>query len=131
MAAAMGMGVVPWSPLAGGVLTGKYGRADLEPGDGAGSGRPSRKDVVVGNGFLTERALDIADAVKDVAAEIGTTPSKVALAWTMLDPSIVAPLVGARTRAQFDDNLGALEIELDARQRARLDEVSAVDLGFP
>jgi aryl-alcohol dehydrogenase-like predicted oxidoreductase len=131
MAATVGMGVVPWSPLAGGVLTGKYSRADLEPGDGSGSGQPSRKDVVVGNGFLTERALDIADVVKDVAAEIGTTPSKVALAWTMLNPSIAAPLVGARTMAQFDDNLGALEIELDARQQARLDEVSAVDLGFP
>ncbi|HEU5030914.1 MAG TPA: aldo/keto reductase [Spirillospora sp.] len=131
MAETMGLGVVLWSPLAGGVLTGKYTRADLETGNGAGNGRSTRKDVAVGNGFLTERALDIADVVKDVAAEIGTTPSKVALAWTMLDPSVTAPIVGARTMAQFDDNLGALDIELDAGQRARLDEASVVDLGFP
>ncbi|MEU9016542.1 aldo/keto reductase [Actinomadura sp. NPDC048394] len=131
MAETMGLGVVLWSPLGSGVLTGKYTRADLETGNGAGNGQSTRKDVAIGNGFLTERALDIVDVVKDVAAEIGTTPSKVALAWTMLDPSVTAPIVGARTMAQFDDNLGALDIELDAGQRARLDEASTVDLGFP
>jgi aryl-alcohol dehydrogenase-like predicted oxidoreductase len=131
MAETMGLGVVPWSPLAGGVLTGKYRRSDLESGPGGGSGQPSRKDVAAGNGFLTGRGLDIAEVVKDIAAEAGTTPSRVALAWTLLNPAVVASLVGARTPAQLDDNLGALRLELDSGQRARLDEASAVDLGFP
>jgi aryl-alcohol dehydrogenase-like predicted oxidoreductase len=133
VAGTMGLGVVPWSPLAGGVLTGKYRRSDLDTGTGADaeSGQISRKDHVVGNGFLTERGLDIAEAVKDLAAEIDTTPSRVALAWTLLGPAVVAPLVGARTVAQLDDNLGALEVELDLDQRARLAQVSAIDLGFP
>ena len=133
MAETMGLGVVPWSPLAGGVLTGKYGRSDLESGTerAAASRQPSRKDHVVGNGFLTERGLDIAGVVKDIATEIGTTPSRVALAWTRLNPAVVASLVGARTLAQLDDNLGAFEVELEPKQRARLEEASAIDLGFP
>jgi aryl-alcohol dehydrogenase-like predicted oxidoreductase len=131
MAETMGLGVVPWSPLAGGVLTGKYRRSDLESGSGRGRGQPSRKDVAAGNGFLTARGLDVAEVVKGIAAETGTTPSRVALAWTLLNPAVVASLVGARTPAQLEDNLGALELELDSGQRARLDEASAVDLGFP
>jgi aryl-alcohol dehydrogenase-like predicted oxidoreductase len=132
MAGTMGLGVVPWSPLAGGVLAGKYGRSDLEPGGAGGAnGQPSRKDHVVGNGFLTARGLDIAEVVKDIAAEVGTTPSRLALAWTLVNPAVVATLVGARTLPQLDDNLGAIEVELDAAQRARLEEASAVDLGFP
>lgn len=129
MAETMGLGVVPWSPLAGGVLTGKYGRADLEVG--SGSGPFSRRNQVVGNQFLTERGLDIAGVVGDVATEIGTTSSRVALAWTLLNPAVVASTAGVRTLSQLDDNLGALEVELDAGQRRRLAEASAVDLGFP
>ncbi len=74
MAETMGLGVVGWSPLAGGVLTGKYGASDLEPGTGSGGGSPefTRRDQAVGNGFLTERGLDIADVVKDVAGELDT-----------------------------------------------------------
>lgn len=126
MASAMGLGVVPWSPLAGGVLTGKYGPADLEPDSGY-----TRKKLAVGNGFLTARGLEIADVVRDVAASLGTTPSRVALAWTLLAPAVVAPIVGARTPAQLEDNLGVFDVTLDAEQQARLAEVSAVDLGFP
>ncbi|WP_345152839.1 aldo/keto reductase, partial [Nonomuraea rubra] len=102
-------------------------RSDLETDGGMGA----RKAVAAGNGFLTERALKIAAVVQELAAEAGTTPSRVALAWTLLNPAVVSSLVGARTLAQLKDNLGALEIELDTGQRARLDEVSAVDPGFP
>lgn len=69
--------------------------------------------------------------VKAVATEIGTTPSRVALAWTLLEPAVQASLVGARTPAQLDDNLGALDVELQSEQRRRLEQVSVVDLGFP
>ena len=133
MATTMGLGVICWSPLASGVLTGKYGRSDLQTGAGPEpeSGQSSRKQVAVGNGFLTTRGLDIAEVVKDIAAEIGATPSRVALAWTLLNPAVASPIVGARTLAQLDDNLGALQVELDPGQQARLDEASAIELGFP
>jgi aryl-alcohol dehydrogenase-like predicted oxidoreductase len=133
MAETMGLGVIPWSPLAGGVLTGKYSRSDLETGvaPDAGGQQPSRKDVAVGNGFLTARGLGIAEVVKDIAAKVGTAPSRVALAWTLLNPAVTASIVGARTPAQLDDNLGALQVELTAEHQARLEEVSAIDLGFP
>lgn len=126
MAETLGLGVVAWSPLAGGVLTGKYSQEDLalEPGY-------TRKTVAAGNGFLTARGLEIAEVVKEVAAKLGTTPSRVALAWTLLNPAVVAPIVGARTLAQLDDNLGVSSISLEPEQRVRLAEASAVDLGFP
>lgn len=126
MAQALGLGVVAWSPLAGGVLTGKYAKADLTPDSGY-----TRKAVAAGNGFLTARGLEIAEVVKEVAAQAGTTPSRVALAWALLNPAVVAPLVGARTLAQLDDNLGVFDITLDSAQQARLAQASAVDLGFP
>lgn len=126
MAEALGLGVVPWSPLAGGVLTGKYGEADLAP-----ESAYTRKAVAAGNGFLTARGLRIAEVVKEVAAQLGTTPSRVALAWTLLDPAVVAPLVGARTLAQLEDNLGVFDVTLDSAHQARLAEASNVDLGFP
>lgn len=126
MAETLGLGVVAWSPLAGGVLTGKYGPADLAPESGY-----TRKAVAAVNGFLTARGLEIAEVVKEVAARHGTTPSRIALAWTLLNPAVVAPIVGARTLAQLDDNLGVFDVTLDSEQRARLAEASVVDLGFP
>jgi aryl-alcohol dehydrogenase-like predicted oxidoreductase len=126
MAETLGLGVVPWSPLAGGVLTGKYAPADLAPESGY-----TRKAVAAGNGFLTARGLEIAEVVKEAASKLGTTPSRVALAWTLLNPAVVAPIVGARTLAQLDDNLGVFDVSLEPEQRARLAEASAVDLGFP
>jgi aryl-alcohol dehydrogenase-like predicted oxidoreductase len=131
MAREMGLGVVPWSPLASGVLTGKYSRADLDLGSGVASAEGSRKNIAAGNGSLTERALDIADVVKAIAAEAGHTPSQVALAWTLLNPAVASPIVGARTLDQLIDNLGALDVRLDDGQRRRLEAASAVELGFP
>ncbi|TDE41867.1 aldo/keto reductase [Nonomuraea mesophila] len=131
MAREMGLGVVPWSPLASGVLTGKYTRADLDAGEGSADPAGSRKNVAAANGSLTERALDIAEVAKQVATEIGATPSQVALAWTTLDTAVTAPIVGARTTAQLENNLGALDLRFTQEQLARLDEASRVDLGFP
>lgn len=130
MAREMGLGVIPWSPLASGVLTGKYSRADL---DHELSAEPTgtRKNVAAANGSLTERALSIADVVTSVATEIGTTPSRVALAWTLRNPAVTAPIMGVRTQAQLEDNLGALDVHLTDDQAAALDAASAIDLGFP
>lgn len=131
MAREMGLGVIPWSPLGSGVLTGKYTRADLDIGSGAASAAGTRKNIAAGNGSLTERGLAIADVVKSVAGEIGKTPSQVAIAWTLLNPAVTAPIIGARTMAHLEDNLGALDVVLSDEQRSRLEQASIIDLGFP
>ncbi|MEU6989873.1 aldo/keto reductase [Streptomyces sp. NPDC046465] len=130
MAREMGLGVVPYSPLAGGVLTGKYSRDDLT-GPDAATGGSTRKTFNFALGTLTERNLAVADVVKEVAAELGRTPAQIGLAWTLLNPGVTAPVIGARTPAQLEDNLGALEVDFTAAQLARLDEVSAIALGYP
>ncbi|MEU0796949.1 aldo/keto reductase [Amycolatopsis sp. NPDC005961] len=122
MARAMGLGVTPYSPLAGGVLTGKYRTA---PAAG------TRASFNAGLGVVTERNLAIADVVAEVAGELGHTPAQVALAWTLRNPGVTAPIVGARTPEQLEGNLGALAVEFTAAQLTRLDEASAIDLGYP
>ncbi|WP_405656488.1 aldo/keto reductase [Streptomyces sp. RK9] len=129
MARELGLGVVPWSPLGGGVLTGKYSRADLTATDVAADG--TRKSVTVAGGALSERNFAIVDVVKEVAAELGRTPAQVGLAWTLRNPAVTAPVIGARTPAQLRSNLGALEVDFTAAQLDRLDAASAIDLGFP
>lgn len=128
----MGMGIVPWAPLASGILTGKYSREDLhaKPPEGA-AGVDTRKDMNLVTGKLTARTLDIADAVKDVAKELGRTPAQVAVAWTLLNPAVSSSIIGVRTLPQLEDNLGALDIDFSAEQIARLDEVSKVEKVFP
>ncbi|MFT3968383.1 MAG: aldo/keto reductase [Sphingobium sp.] len=133
MAREMGMGVLPWSPLAGGVLSGKYKRSDLDGSASAdvGANSLSRKSINLATGRLSDKNLDIVDAIQDVAAEIGRPVAQVALAWTLLNPAVTSPILGARTLAQFEDNLAALEIDFSEDQIRRLDEVSAIPLGFP
>lgn len=131
MARELGLGVIPWSPLASGVLTGKYSRADLPSGDASADPAGTRKNVAASNASLTERGLAIAEAVGDVAREVGKPPAQVALAWTLLNPAVVSPIVGARTAAQLEENLQALDVSLSDEQRAHLDAVSAIELGFP
>jgi aryl-alcohol dehydrogenase-like predicted oxidoreductase len=127
MARELGLGAVPWSPLANGVLSGKYTHADLNAGDASGT----RRDSALSSGRLSERSLAISDVVGEVADECGHSRAQVALAWTLLDPAVSTTIVGARTLSQFEDNLGALDVTFSPEQRARLDAVSAVDLGFP
>ncbi len=131
MAKEMGLGVIPWSPLASGVLAGKYTQADLEHGGGKPDPAGTRKNVAAANGSLTAKGLAIAEVVKGIAKELGKTPSQVAIAWTLLEPGVTAPILGARTVKQLEDNFGALDVELTESHRGRLEEVSAIDLGFP
>jgi aryl-alcohol dehydrogenase-like predicted oxidoreductase len=128
MAQELGMGVIPWSPLAGGVLSGTYRRQDLQPSpDEAGS----RREAVRAKGTLNAHNLDIADAVNQIADETGYSPSQIALAWTLRHPTVTAPIVGARTLAQLEDNLGALKVTLAEDHWRQLDDLSAIELGFP
>lgn len=130
MARALGLGVLPWSPLGGGILTGKYTRADLSDENSADVAS-SRKGVIASIGHLNERSLAIAAVVGEVAEELGVTRAQVALAWTLVNPAVVSPIIGARTVAQAEDNLGALEIVLSDAHLARLDEASAPAPIFP
>ncbi|OZD07029.1 aldo/keto reductase [Rhodococcus sp. 06-235-1A] len=130
MAGDLGLGVIPWAPLGGGVLTGKYSAADLET---AGSDSPvgTRRDHAKSSGTLTRRGLAIADVVVDVARELGASAAQVALAWTLRNPSVTSSLIGARTVEQLQQNISALDVLFDESQLDRLHAVSAVDLGFP
>lgn len=130
MAREMGMGVFPWSPLAGGVLSGKYQKQDLQKGAEPGKAS-ARKDMNVSSGRLSEHSLDIAETVKQVSQEMNCTPAQLALAWTLLNPAVVSPVLGVRTLAQLQDNLGALDVKFSVDQIARLDEASRIDLGIP
>ncbi|MDZ3838062.1 MAG: aldo/keto reductase [Rhodospirillales bacterium] len=80
---------------------------------------------------LSETRIEIAEAVKAVAADVGRTPAQVALAWLLARPGVASPILGARTLAQIEDNLGALDVGLDADALQRLEAASAITLGFP
>lgn len=129
MAAEMGMGVCPWSPLGGGVLAGKYSRADLSPA--SKQDVSSRKAINAATGRLSERSLAIAAVVGEIAKETGKTSAQVAVAWTLRNPAVAAPVIGVRTLAQLEENLGSLEVDLSEEHLARLDAVSCVPLVFP
>ncbi|HEX4420052.1 MAG TPA: aldo/keto reductase [Kofleriaceae bacterium] len=123
MARELGMGVTPWSPLARGVLSGKYKRADH------GKHQANRGERVTAS--LTPRAYDLIEELERVATELGTTPARVALAWVAGRPGVSSTIIGARTMEQLDDNLAAADIALAAAQVARLDKLSTPTLPFP
>jgi len=91
----------------------------------------SRKNINIATGRLTEKALEIADVVLAVASELNCTPAQVALAWTLLNPAVTSPIIGARTLQQLEDNLGALKVEFNNDQISRLNDVSRIELRFP
>jgi len=128
MALEMGLGVLPWSPLAGGVLSGKYSRSDLAASPAAFD---SRKDINLATGRLRESTLAIADEVVAVAGELERTPAQVALAWTLLNRAVSSTIIGVRNAQQLEDNLAALDVAFSDEQRARLDAISRVEPGFP
>jgi len=130
MARELGLGVMPWSPLGGGVLTGKYGKADLAQ-QSETQVSSTRKGVIASSGHMNAHALEIADVVVEIAREIEVTPSQVALAWTLRHPAVAAPVIGARTLKQAEDNLAAVSVTLSDEHIARLDAASAPAPIFP
>jgi aryl-alcohol dehydrogenase-like predicted oxidoreductase len=125
MAESMGLGVTAWSPLAGGVLTGKYaeGRAAAD----------ARMNSEMMKAFHREddRVGAVVAEVRTVALEVGRSPAQVALAWLRHRPVPVIPIIGARRMEQFRDNLACLDLNLGADQLGRLDAASRIALGFP
>jgi aryl-alcohol dehydrogenase-like predicted oxidoreductase len=119
-----GMAVMPWSPLAGGFLTGKYKRDDT-----AGTGRLSGANPF-GNSKFADRNWAILDVLRGVAAEHGRSVAQVALAWTLAQPGVTSIVIGASKVAQLNDNLQALDMVLTGEQLNRLTEASATTPGF-
>jgi aryl-alcohol dehydrogenase-like predicted oxidoreductase len=121
-----GLGILPWSPLGGGFLTGKF-RKDAPPPDGT---RLSKyKERLARND--NERSWRILAALEAVAAERSATPAQVALAWLIGKPQVTSVIFGARTVAQLDDNLAAGDLKLTADDMKRLDEASKLEVGYP
>jgi len=124
MARSLGIGVTAWSPLAGGLLTGKYKQGLQAAGDSRFAA-----PTMQGRFSSDERRAAITDAVLQVANEAGRSPAQVALAWVLGQNAI--PIIGARRLVQLDDNLAAATLTLTPEQLCKLDEVSKVELGFP
>jgi aryl-alcohol dehydrogenase-like predicted oxidoreductase len=121
-----GLGILPWSPLASGFLSGKY-RKGAEPPPG------TRLDKMKSwlSDFDKERNWRILEAVEGVAKELGTTNTAVALRWLIQKPAVTSVIMGVRNLAQLDDNLKAADISLPAEAMKRLDEASRFELGYP
>jgi aryl-alcohol dehydrogenase-like predicted oxidoreductase len=113
-----GIATIPWSPLAGGLLTGKYRRGEAPPEGtryGGGDPRQARR--------MAERVFDVTEGLEPLAKEKGATMSQLALAWVMQQPGVTAPIIGPRTMEQLEDNLGALAVEIDGDDRKRIDDL--------
>ena len=121
-----GLGVLVWSPLAGGLLSGKYRRGEPGPEQSrllSGWDEPPVRDQ--------ELLYDIVEVVVEVAKERGVSPAQVALAWLLERPAVTSLIVGARTEEQLADNLGAADLSLTGEELARLEEVSRPPLLYP
>jgi aryl-alcohol dehydrogenase-like predicted oxidoreductase len=131
MARALDIGVTAWSPLSGGVLSGKYNTQN------ANEQKRYNVDNPMSASFVNERNISIATEVQAISKEINKTPSQIALNWIrqqqqiVKDKGVVIPIIGARTETQIKDNLGCLDFELTEGHLKRLDEKSKIQLGFP
>lgn len=119
-----GMAIMPWSPLAGGFLSGKYRREDTSD-----TGRLSGPNPF-GDSKFSDRNWEILKVVREVAEELDKPVAQIALAWAISRPSVASTLIGASTLGQLTSNIAATEISLTADQTQRLDQASAVPLGF-
>ena len=122
MAKALNIGVTAWSPLGGGVLTGKYNQPNPVDGRLSMTDQPFQ---------ILDRDLKIAETVLEIAREIGKSPAQVALNWLRNRPNSVIPIIGARKLSQLQDNLACVDFNLTGEQLQRLDNISAISLGFP
>ena len=120
-----GLGILPWSPLASGFLTGKFERGKAADA----SSRLGMNDRM--KRYDNERNWKILDAVRAVAKEMSSTPAAVSLAWLLAKPQVTSVIFGARTIEQLDANLIAADLELAPKHVELLDQASAIELGYP
>ena len=123
---AQGVGILPWSPLASGFLSGKYDKGQPPP---PGARLEQWKDRM--RDFDSDRNWKILAAVRGVAAELNATPAGVSLAWLLKQPQVSSCIFGARSIQQLEENVRAADVQLSAEQVARLTEASSFDLGYP
>jgi aryl-alcohol dehydrogenase-like predicted oxidoreductase len=125
MAKALGLGLVAWSPLGGGVLSGKYNEAQ--------TAENARYSTDMMKGFMpdADRQATIVHALRAVSGETGCSLAQVALAWLRYRDVPVFSIIGARKLAQVQDNMDSLSLELTAQQVKSLDDASGIQLGFP
>lgn len=123
-----GLAVIPWSPLGGGILTGKYSRDAEFP---AGTRGADTENPITFTYRLDDRAWNIVDAVKDAATTTGKTAAQIALNWVLHRHGVTAPIIGARNLTQLEDNLGATGWRLDDETGKALSWASAFRLGYP
>ena len=121
-----GLGILPWSPLASGFLSGKYAKDQPPP---AGVRLEKWKERFAD--YDSERGWRTIDAVKAIAKEKETTPSAISLAWLLAKPAVTSVIFGARSLEQLDDNLAAADVKLTDEDVKRLDDASAFKLGYP
>ena len=120
-----GMGLLPWSPLGGGWLAGKYKRDVIPTGATRLGENPNRGMESYGPRNAAERTWAIIDMVQEIAKARGVSSAQIALAWVAARPSVTSVILGARTREQLADNLGAAEVHLSAEEMETLSRVSA------
>jgi aryl-alcohol dehydrogenase-like predicted oxidoreductase len=120
MAAGFNLGVVSWSPLGGGLLTGKYRKGE--------SGRAQGLGAVIHNESNQIKTATV-DTVLAIADETGHSPGQIAIAWVLAKGTL--PIIGPRTAEQLADNLASVDVQLTSEQISRLDTASAITLGFP
>ncbi len=127
-----GLGVIPWSPLRGGWLAGKYHRGMSAPVEGTRIKQATEQNWSESwDKYDNEHTWRTLDALFAVAEETGKSPAQVALNWIKDRPGITAPIIGARTLAQFEDNLGAVGWSLSAEQLDKLNSASEKPLPYP
>ena len=125
-----GLGVIPWSPLGGGMLTGKY-KPGEEPKDGTRFAAPGPFQKIWRNRALNERNHAIVKTVLDEAGKLDVSPIALALAWNLARPSVVAPIIGPKNEQQLKDNLAALDVTLPNDTIERIDAASEPHLPYP
>jgi aryl-alcohol dehydrogenase-like predicted oxidoreductase len=116
-----GVALIPWSPLAGGFLTGKYSRDESQSPKDSRYGLEPRR---MGRNHFTEGSFDVLEAVQAMAGEKACTPAQIALAWCKDQPGVTSAIIGPRTLDQLEDNLGTTDISLTPEDRERLDAVA-------
>jgi len=120
MARTYGFAIIPWSPLGGGLLTGKYQRGVKPPEDSRFANFETNR---IQRGRMNDRIFDVIDGLRPIAEEKGCTLSQLALAWVLQQPGVTSPIIGPRTMEQFDDNLGALNVTITEDDRKRIDRI--------
>ena len=127
-----GVGIIPWSPLRGGWLSGKYRRGMQSPPENTRVEEASKHGWGESwDAYANEHTWDVLDVLFEVAKENGKTPAQVALRWLLQKPGVTAPIIGARTMEHLQDNLSAEGWTLSDDQMQRLDQVSAMKPYYP